>query len=145
MVFGAPQTRLTTAPSLCISTLIIPLLVETDASDYANAAYLRSKLPVDGDIHPIVFYSRSMQPAELNYEIYGQAAPRQYSRRSDSGAIFGGSDIVVLFHIVRSHRTLEYFGPTNRLTCHQVRWSNTCRVHYLIRYRLDGWAPNQMH
>jgi len=45
------------------------LLFETDASDYAIAAIISQISPDDGDIHPIAFYSCSMQPAELNYEI----------------------------------------------------------------------------
>jgi len=28
--------------------------------------------PYDGDIHPIMFYSCRMQPAELNYKIYNK-------------------------------------------------------------------------
>jgi len=31
--------------------------------------------PDDGDIHLITFYSCSMQPAELNYEIYDKVLP----------------------------------------------------------------------
>src|SRR5882672_7307415 len=47
-----------------------PIVVETDASDYAIAAISSQISPDDNDIHPIVFYSCSMQPTELNYEIY---------------------------------------------------------------------------
>ena len=46
-----------------------PIVVETDASDNAIAAIISQISPDDGDIHLIVFYSRSMQPAELNYKI----------------------------------------------------------------------------
>src|SRR5882724_803411 len=47
-----------------------PIVVETDASDYVIAAIISQISPNNGYIHPITFYSHSMQPAELNYEIY---------------------------------------------------------------------------
>ena len=37
-----------------------PIVIETDASDYAIAAILSQISPKDGDIHPIAFYSRGM-------------------------------------------------------------------------------------
>ena len=46
-----------------------PLIVETDASDYALAAILSTGTP-DGEIHPIAFHSRSFNPAEQNYDTH---------------------------------------------------------------------------
>ena len=40
-------------------------VVETDASDYAIVAIISQISPDDGDLHPIAFYSRGMNPAEL--------------------------------------------------------------------------------
>ena len=45
-------------------------MVETDASDYAITAILSQISPIDGNLHPLAFYSCGMAPAELNYEIY---------------------------------------------------------------------------
>ena len=47
-----------------------PIVVETNASDYAVPAILSQISPTDGDLHPLAFYSCGMAPAELNYEIY---------------------------------------------------------------------------
>ena len=47
-----------------------PIVVETDASDYAVVAILSQISPTNGDLHPLAFYSHGMAPAELNYEIY---------------------------------------------------------------------------
>jgi len=47
-----------------------PIVVETDASDYAIAAIISQISPDDGDIHPIAFYSRSIAASGVNYEIY---------------------------------------------------------------------------
>jgi len=44
-----------------------------DVSDYVITAIISQISPDDGDIHLIVFYSCSMQPVELNYEIYDRS------------------------------------------------------------------------
>jgi hypothetical protein len=47
----------------------IPLIVETDTSDYAIAGIL-SIVCLDSEICPVVFYSRTLIPPELNYDIH---------------------------------------------------------------------------
>ena len=49
-----------------------PIIVETDASNYAVAAILSQISPTDGNLHSLTFYSRGMAPAELNYKIYNK-------------------------------------------------------------------------
>jgi hypothetical protein len=46
-----------------------PALRETDGSDFAMAGILLLK-SVDGEIHPVRFVSRKLNPAKLNYEVY---------------------------------------------------------------------------
>src|SRR5467141_2422608 len=69
-VFRALKHAFTMAPILVHFNPNNPIVVETDTSDYAIAAIICQISPDDGDIHPIMFYSCSMQLAELNYEIY---------------------------------------------------------------------------
>ena len=64
------KAAFTQAPILAHFNPDNPIVVETDASDYAITAIISQISPNDGDIHPIAFYSSSMQLAELNYEIY---------------------------------------------------------------------------
>jgi hypothetical protein len=52
--------------------LNIPLIVETDASDYAIAGILSIVCP-DSEICPVVFYSRTLTPPELNYNTHDKA------------------------------------------------------------------------
>ena len=52
------KTAFTNAPILTHWELNRPLIVETDASDYALAAILSIKL-LDGEIHPIAFLSHT--------------------------------------------------------------------------------------
>src|SRR5882672_3560045 len=60
--FGALKHAFTMAPILVHFNPDNPIVVETDASDYVIAAIISQISPDDGDIHPITFYSRSMQP-----------------------------------------------------------------------------------
>ncbi len=44
-------------------------ILETDSFDYVNGGVL-SQYDDEGVLHPVVFYSKNMSPAECNYEIY---------------------------------------------------------------------------
>jgi len=44
-------------------------VIETDASDHAIASIL-SHPNETNQLNPVAYYSRKLQPAELNYEIY---------------------------------------------------------------------------
>jgi len=68
--FKTLKMAFTQAPILVHFTLDNPIVVETDTSEYVIAVIISQISPNDGDIHPISFYSCSMQLAELNYEIY---------------------------------------------------------------------------
>ena len=67
--FDTLKLAFTQAPVLTHFNPANPIVVETDASDYAIAAIISQISPDDGDLHPIAFYSHGMKPAELNYEI----------------------------------------------------------------------------
>jgi hypothetical protein len=45
-----------------------PFTVETDASDFALGTIL-SQFGIDGLLHPVVFYSRKLTSAEINYQV----------------------------------------------------------------------------
>jgi hypothetical protein len=44
-------------------------IMETDASDFAIGAVLFKPFK-DGKLHPNAFFSREIQPAQINYEIH---------------------------------------------------------------------------
>jgi hypothetical protein len=46
------------------------IVVEPDVSDFAIGAVLSQV--IDGRLHPIVFYSRQMDKAEINYDIHDE-------------------------------------------------------------------------
>ena len=48
-----------------------PLVVETDASDYALTAII-SMQTLEGELHPIAFHSCTFTSAELNYDVHNK-------------------------------------------------------------------------
>ena len=70
--FDTLKASFTSAPILVHFDPALPIVIETDGSDYAIAAILSQVTPSDNDLHPVAFHSRTMQPAELNYEIYNK-------------------------------------------------------------------------
>src|SRR5467141_3491359 len=135
--FGALKHAFTMAPILMHFNPDNPIVVETDTSDYAIAVIISQISPDDGDIHLIAFYSRSMQPAELNYEIYNKELLAIFKAFQQWHNYLEGSAHVVL--VLSNHKNLEYFATTKQLTHHQVRWSEYLSgFNYLIRYHA-GW------
>jgi len=104
-----------------------------DTSDYVIAAIISQISPDDGDIHPIAFYSCSMQPAELNYKIYDKELLAIFEAFRQWHNYLEGSTHVVL--MLSDHKNLEYFVTTKLLTRHQVCWSEYLSgFNYLIHY-----------
>ena len=66
--FETLKSTITSAPVLSFPDHNKPKMVETDASKYAYGAVL-SQLE-DGTWKPLAFMSRTMQPAEVNYDVH---------------------------------------------------------------------------
>jgi hypothetical protein len=67
--FETLKKAFTTAPILTHWMPDVPLIVETDALDYAIAGILSIVCP-DSEIRPVAFYSRTLTPPELNYDTH---------------------------------------------------------------------------
>ena len=65
--FEALKTAFTTAPTNWI--LDCPIIVKTDASDYALGTILSIQTN-SGEIHPIAFHSCTFSSPELNYDTH---------------------------------------------------------------------------
>ena len=63
--FSLLKNAFTMAPVLTHWRPDLPIIVETDASDYALVAIL-SIQETNGDIHPVAFHSRTFSATELN-------------------------------------------------------------------------------
>ena len=68
MAFNLLKRRLTSTPILVHYDPDLPIVVQCNASDFAIGAILSQK--VNDKWHPVTFYSRKMNKAEINYEIH---------------------------------------------------------------------------
>jgi len=92
--------------------------METDASGYALGVVIAQEFE-DG-IHPIAFHSRSLLPAEKNYDAHDKEL---------AGVIFGFKCGRLLFlgatHAIRvrtDHKNLQYFRDPQKIIGRQARW-----------------------
>ena len=110
-----------------------PVIIETDASDFAIGADL-SQRDEEERLHPAAFYSRKFQPVEINYEIHDKEllaivdACKHWHRYCE-----GATNQVQVFS---DHQNLEYFTITKILNRHQARWAQELAgIDFHIYYR----------
>jgi hypothetical protein len=102
----------TSAPVLTHWNPDAPIIVETDASDYALAAILSTF--VDGDIHPIAFHSRTFNSAELNYDVHDKELLAIFEAFQKWRHYLEGTLEPV--EVITDHKNLVYFATTKLLT-----------------------------
>ena len=130
--FEELKRRFTSAPILAHFEATKPVILETDASDFALGAVL-SQRDDEGKLHPVAFHSRKFQPAEINYEIHDKEllaivdAFKHWCRYCE-----GAEHPIQVF---TDHHNLEYFTMTKVLNRRQARWAEELagidfRIHY---------------
>jgi hypothetical protein len=108
-------------------------MLETDASDGVLAGVLSQK-DVKGEWHPVSFFSKTMAPAELNYEVHDKEMLAIVRSLSHWRAELQGSP--QRLRILTDHKALEYFMTTKQLTSRQARWSELLSQFFFhIAYR----------
>ncbi len=123
-----------TAPVLANFDPNAPIMVETDASDYAIAAILSIKDKSDNDWHPVAFHSRKMTPTELNYDTHDKELLAIFEAFKTWNRYLEGSGSPV--EVLTDHKNLEYFSTTRLLTRRQVRWSEfLSHFNMTVRFR----------
>jgi hypothetical protein len=118
--FDTLKTAFTTAPILTHFDPRRPIILETDASDYALAGII-SHPDQHGNLQPIAFYSRKFNDAELNYEIYDKELLAIIQCLKEWRAYCEGSSQKIT--IYSDHKNLEYFAASKVLTRRQARWA----------------------
>ena len=107
--------------------------VECDSSDYVTSGVLSQK-DSEGVLHPVAFFSRKMQPAECNYEIYDKELMAIVRCFEEWRPDLEGTDLPI--QVLTDHKSLEYFMTTKRLTRRQVRWAEfLADFNFQITYR----------
>jgi len=131
--FSALKDAFCVAPVLHHFDPTLPIVVETDASDYAVAAILSVFLP-DETIRPIAFHSRKLTPAELNYDTHDKELLAIFEAFTIWRHYLEGPTHRI--DVVTDHKNLEYFSTTKMLTRRQARWSEYLSAfNMLIRFR----------
>lgn len=131
--FQELKNRMTSAPILRHYDSNLRSMIETDASDGVVAGIF-SQLHPDGQWYPVAYFSKTMTPAECNYEIHDKEMLaivksldhwRPELERTHSR-----------LQILTDHKSLEYFMTTKRLTGRQARWAEALSNYYFtIMYR----------
>jgi hypothetical protein len=118
--FTSLQQQLTSAPVLILPDYDKPFTLITDASDYATGAILEQEDAL-GRSHPVAYYSKSLQPAERNYEIHDkELLAIIQALRHFRHYLQGSSHVTKIFS---DHANLQYFTTKQTLTRRQARWS----------------------
>ena len=116
--FEELKNRITSQPVLALPKREGKFRVETDVSGHAIGGVLSQEQ--EGKWKPIAFLSRTMQPAERNYEIYDKellaivealSKWRQYLLNAAE-----------TFEIWMDHENLKYFREPHKLNGRQARW-----------------------
>ena len=105
------------------------MILETDASDYALVAILLV-FTADGEVHPVMFHSRSFNPAELNYDTHNKELLAIFEAFKHWRQYLEGSRAPI--DVVTDHKNLEYFSTTKLLT----HWSEfLSQFNFVIHFR----------
>jgi len=105
-----------------------PIILETDTSDLALAAILFTY--VDGELHPIVFYSWVLNTTELNYDIHSKELLAIFKAFKKWRHYL--EDTSVPIDMITDHRNLVYFCESKSLFRQQACWSE-----YLFQFNLQ--------
>jgi hypothetical protein len=131
--FQELKERLLSAPILRHYDPELETILETDASDGVVAGIL-SQLHADGEWHPVAFFSKTMAPAECNYEVHDKEMLAIIRSLSQWRAELQGSNSKV--KIYTDHKALEYFMTKRELTSRQARWAEILSQFFItITYR----------
>ena len=108
----------TSSPVLCHFDPSLPIILETDASDFAIGGVL-SQIHLDTITRPVAFYSRKLTPAEVNYDVYNKEMLAIVETIRNWRCYLEGYS----FTIYTDHKNLSFFQTMKNLNRRQARWS----------------------
>jgi hypothetical protein len=131
--FDNLKKAFTSAPVLSHWIPDRPIIVETDASDYALGAILSIKTSDDA-VHPVAFHSRTFTTPELNYDTHDKELLAIFEAFRVWRHYLEGSATPI--DVVTDHKNLEYFATTKVLSRRQAHWSEyLSQFNFVIRFR----------
>ncbi len=112
------KNKFTSYPVLRNPDHVKCFILDTDASAHAVGATIMQDFS-DGH-HPIAYFSKSLSPAERNYDIYDrELLSIIYAIKSFRYLLLGAQ---LKFLIRSDHNNLKYFKSPKKITPHQARW-----------------------
>jgi hypothetical protein len=143
--FERLRSAFTSAPILRHFDSSQPVVLEADASDFALGAVISQRDPENGVLHPITFYSRKFNSAELNYEIYDKEMLAIVETMDHYRHYFEGLGHQAI--IFSDHRNLLWFTETKVYNRRQARWAEKLsRFDFKIVFRpgKQGGKPDAL-
>jgi hypothetical protein len=115
------KNRFASNPVLATIDYNRPFTLQTDASAFAIGAMLTQKQ--DGTEKPVAFFSASLQPTEINYDIFDREllAIVKSFRHWRQHLLGARHQITVL----TDHNNLSYFREPHKISGRQARWMET--------------------
>ena len=108
--FESLKKVFTTAPVLAKWNPGDPLIVETDASNYALDVIISTIDPSDNQVHPIAFHSQTFTSPELNYNVHDKELLAIFKAFKLWRHYLEGTLIPI--DIITDHKNLKYFSTT---------------------------------
>ena len=122
-----------TAPVLAQWEPGYPLIIETDASDYALGTILSTVTLFDNQVHPVTFHSWTFTSMELNYNIHDKELLVIFEAFKCWRHYLEGSPTPV--DVTTDYKNLEYSSTTKLLTRRQACWSEfLSQFNLIIRF-----------
>ena len=126
--FNLLKKAFTSTPILTHWVPNAPLVVETDALDYAITGIL-SIIGADSELRPVAYYLWTLSAPELNYDTHDKELLAIFEAFKHWRHYLEGSASPV--NVVTDHKNLEYFSSSKVLTRRQACWSE-----YLSQFNL---------
>ncbi|ROL53801.1 Transposon Tf2-6 polyprotein [Anabarilius grahami] len=132
--FNLLKEAFTTAPLLVHPDPELPFIVEVDASTTGVGAVLSQQQGTPSKLHPCAFFSRKLNPAEVNYNIGDRELLAVKLALEEWRHWLEGAKHPFL--VLTDHKNLEYLRAAKRLNPRQARWSMFfSRFHFTISFR----------
>jgi hypothetical protein len=120
-VFEKLHTAFTLAPILRHLESSLPVVLETDASDFTLGAVISQRDPENRVLHPITFNSHKFNSVELNYENYNKEMLAIMETMDHYWHYFEGLSLQSI--IFSDHRNLLWFTEMKVYNRRQARWA----------------------
>ncbi|QRW23854.1 Transposon Tf2-12 polyprotein [Rhizoctonia solani] len=127
--FDGLKKCLTSAPLLLQPNTTKQFYVECDASNYATGAILSQRNP-EGKLAPVAYLSKSLSPAEKNYDIFDKELLAVIRAFKEWRHLLEGSELPV--QVLTDHKNLEHFSTSQSLNKQQIQWAN-----FLVDYNFQ--------